>query len=163
MIAHWPQGIRARGELSGFTSHLVDLMPTVVELAGAEYPTTVDGIDILPMEGESLVPALQGKATFRSRPLYWEFAGNHAVRNGNWKLVAERSREWELYDLSSDRSETLNLVDKEPKRFAQLSKMYDAWAKRTGAKSHKQAAASKPSSQSQLFDLEKLLKQKTSK
>ncbi len=157
MIAHWPDGIRARGELSRFTSHLVDLMPTVVELAAAEYPTEFGGNDILPMEGESLVPALQGKATSRSPPLFWEFSGNHAIRDGQWKLVAERSIDWELYDLGTDRSETHDLTAEHPERVAKLAADYDAWAKRAGAKSHKQSQAMKPSSQSQLFDLRKLL------
>ena len=158
MIAHWPAGIRARGELSRFTSHLVDLMPTVVELAGAEYPKSFAGHAILPMEGESLVPALQGKATSRSRPVFWEFSGNHAIRDGQWKLVAERSKDWELYDLSTDRSETRNLRAEDADRVAALAANYDAWAIRTGAKTHKQSRAMKPSTQSQLFDLQELLK-----
>lgn len=159
LIAHWPAGIKSRGKLNGFTSHLVDLMPTVVQLAGADYPTSFGGHDILPMEGESLVPALQGTVTSRSRPLFWEFSGNHAIRAGNWKLVAERSKDWELYDLAADRSETNNLADEQPGRVKKLAAAYDAWAKRANGKTHKQSRAMKPSSQSQLFDLPKLLKQ----
>ena len=157
MIAHWPERISARGELTGFTSHLVDLMPTVVELSGANYPDELNGKPILSMEGESLVPALTGSAASRERPLYWEFAGNHAVRDGDWKLVAERSKDWELYNLATDRSETEDLSRREPQRVQNLAALYDTWAKRTGAKTHKQAMASKPSTQSQLFDLPKLL------
>lgn len=160
MIAHWPNGISARGKLTGFTSHLVDLMPTVVELANADYPEQLDGNDILPMEGVSLVPALTGNSKSRTRPIFWEFAGNHAVRDGDWKLVAERSKDWELYNLAADRSETDNLVDSEPNRVRMLASMYDVWAKRTGAKTHKKSMATKPSNQSQLFELPKLLGEK---
>lgn len=157
MIAHWPDGIAAKGKLTGFTSHLVDLMPTLVELSGAVYPTTSGGKNILPMEGESLLPALHGGKTDRSSPLFWEFAGNHAVREGDWKLVAERSRDWELYNLASDRSETRDLARVHPDRVRQLAATYDAWATRAGAKTHAKAMASKPSSQSQLFDLARIL------
>lgn len=64
------------------------------------------------------------------------FSGNHAVRDGDWKLVAERSRGWELYDLSQDRSETSDVASRHPNTVEQLAGLYDAWAKRTDAKTH---------------------------
>ncbi len=109
MIVHWPGGIQDAGGLRAFPSHLVDLMPTVVQLSGAEYPRTFNGHAVLPMEGASLVPVLAQDQP-RDKPMFWEFSGNHAIRDGNWKLVAERSKDWELYDLSQDRSETKNLA-----------------------------------------------------
>jgi arylsulfatase len=167
MIAHWPEGIQARGQFSRFTSHLVDLMPTVVELSGAEYPSEFKGQKVLPMEGVSLVPAFEGdrdgpvsgspsRLDRSNRPIFWEFAGNHAVRDGNWKLVAERSKDWELYDLSTDRSETEDLRVQLPEKVAQLASVYEAWAMRSGARSHEKCQAMKPSDQSQLFDLDDL-------
>ena len=158
MIAHWPKRILRRGELSNHTSHLIDLMPTCIELAGAKYPTEWRGNTVLPMEGESIVKAFTSEsASQRAKPLFWEFSGNHAIRDGNWKLVAERSKDWELYDLSEDRSETNDLASDLPERVARLSKRYDQWAKRTGAKTHARSMKSKPSTQSQLFDLEEIL------
>lgn len=156
MIAHWPAGIDARGQFSGFTSHLVDLMPTVVELSGAKYPKESGGQEILPMEGVSLLPAFGGASDRGKHPIFWEFAGNHAVRDGNWKLVAERSEDWELYDLSRDRCETENLRGKHPEKMITLAGLYDAWADRTDGKTHKKCQAMKPSNQSQLFDLQSL-------
>ncbi len=156
MIAHWPSGIRDEGALRSFPSHLVDLMPTVIEVTGAAYPEEFGGQAILPMEGVSLVPALKGTATKRQDPLFWEFSGNHAIRLGDWKLVAERSKEWELYDLSRDRSETEDVAAKDPGRVAELSARYDVWAERVGAKTHAQSVQAKPSTQSQLFDLSTL-------
>ena len=157
MIAHWPKGIEQQGELCHFPSHLVDLMPTVVELSGAEYPVEKEGVDIHPMEGESLVSSFKGEKKTRKNPLFWEFSANHAVRDGNWKLVAEKSKDWELYDLSNDRSETMDLSQEKPRVVRHLAEKYDAWAKRVGAKSHEKGLKSKPSTQSQLFDLDKIL------
>jgi arylsulfatase len=153
MIAHWPNGIQDAGALRSFPSHLVDLMPTVIELTGAAYPQEFAGQAILPMEGVSFAPALRGQATSRSKPIFWEFSGNHAIRLGDWKLVAERSKEWELYDLSADRTETEDLAVKEAGRVRELSARYDDWAKRVGAKTHAQCVKATPSTQSQLFDL----------
>ncbi len=156
MIAHWPAGIpkSANGSLTPFTSHLVDLMPTAVELAGATYPKQSGNQKVLPMEGVSLLPALQNGQTKRGdKPIYWEFAGNHAVRDGRWKLVAERSKDWELYDLAADRSETADLAATNPDQVKRLASMYDAWAKRSGSKTHEKCMKTKPSNQSQLFEL----------
>ena len=157
MIAHWPEGIAARGSISKFTSHLVDLMPTFVELSDTEYPTQVAGQKILPMEGISLTPAFEGSEERGAHPIYGEFSGNHAIRDGKWKLVAERSGDWELHDLSVDRCETVDVSDKHPKVVTQLSKAYDTWATRTGAKSHDASRQTKPSRQSQLFDFKSVL------
>ncbi|MCA9070350.1 MAG: arylsulfatase [Planctomycetaceae bacterium] len=154
MIAHWPKGISARGELTSFTSHLVDIMPTLVEIAGAEYPKEQDGQTIDSMEGISLVPAFRGEQTRGKHPLYWDFNANHAIRAGDWKLVAERGKSWELYNLADDRSETHNLTMEQPELVMKLGRQYDTWAKRTGATPHQAAQKKKPSQQSQLFNLD---------
>ena len=154
MIAHWPQGIAAKGEITRYTGHIVDVMPTVIELSGANYPAKKNDAPVLPLEGVSLLSSFKGNESRElGKPIFWEYVGNHAVRQGNWKLVAERSKEWELYDLATDRSETANLVDRHPQKVAELAKVYDAWAMRAGAKSHAKSVAMKPSTQSQLFDL----------
>lgn len=158
MIAHWPAGIQNGGNLCRFPAHLVDIMPTVLELAQAEYPSQFKEQTIHPMEGVSLVPALNGlDHPERTKPIYWEFSGNHAVRSGDWKLVAERSKPWELYHLATDRSETKDLSAERPEKLEELAESYNQWADRVGAKSHQQSMKMKPSSQSQLFDLEAIL------
>ncbi len=157
LIAHWPKGIKVRGAISRFTSHLVDLMPTLVELSGAEYPRRYDGHEVHPMEGQSLLPVLCGEEESTTqnteRLLYWDFSGNHAVRRGDWKLVAARARAWELYDLSTDRSETRDVADQHPQLVSELAVQYDRWASRTGARPHARCLRMQPSSQSQLFEL----------
>ncbi len=155
MIAHWPKQIRAKGEITGYTAHLVDLMPTMVEIAGAEYPATHHNQEISPMEGRSMVKAFGGlERRPDDAPLFWEFSGNHAVRVGNWKLVAERSKDWELYDLANDRSETNDLSKSNPDRLRELAATYDAWAKRVGSKTHRKCMNTQPSTQPQLFELD---------
>jgi arylsulfatase len=134
LIAHWPAGIAARGELRGQPGHLVDVMPTCVELAGAKYPTESHGQPILPMEGRSLVPAFANQAIQRDA-LYWEHEGNAAVRVGDWKLVRlGRRGPWELYNLKTDRTELHDLAAAEPARAADLAAKWDAWASRTNVK-----------------------------
>ena len=90
LIAHWPRGIPAsrRNALVREPAHLVDVMPTILEVTGAAYPREFRGQAIQPMEGVSLRPALAGRALGRTQPLFWEHEGNRAVRSGKWKLVS---------------------------------------------------------------------------
>ena len=111
---------------------LVDLMATCVDLAGAEYPKKRGEIDVTPMQGTSLAPALQGETLGRKRPLFWEHEGNRAVRDGKWKLVAKGPQgAWELYNMETDRSELHNLIGQQPEIAARLAKQWDNWADRS--------------------------------
>ena len=87
LIAHWPAGIAAarRGKLETQPGHLIDIMATCVELAGATYPAEFNGQKIKPLEGISLTPTFAGRALQRKQPLFWEHESNRAVRDGNWK------------------------------------------------------------------------------
>ncbi|MEL6108322.1 MAG: sulfatase-like hydrolase/transferase, partial [Planctomycetota bacterium] len=154
LIAHWPKVIR-EGRVSTATHHLVDVMPTLAEIASAKYPTEFSGHTILPMEGVSMMATLRGETMEKRPPLYWEFSSNHAIREGRWKLVAQRGKEWELYDLSTDRSETNSVFEERADVASRLANEYDRWAKRVGAKPHLKCLKTKPSSQSQLFELPK--------
>jgi arylsulfatase len=88
LIAHWPAGIPARGELRPQTGHLIDVMPTLVELAGATYPARRQDTAVQPMEGTSLVPAFANQTVARPAPLFFEHDGSRGVRDGDWKLVS---------------------------------------------------------------------------
>lgn len=130
LIAHWPAGLKRRGELEPQPGHLIDLMPTCVELAGAQYPMEFKGRTITPMEGVSLVPAFQG-APLPHRTLFWEHEGNRAMRERNWKLVAKYPNgKWELYYLEADRTEMHDLSTAEPKRVDAMVAQWEVWAKR---------------------------------
>ncbi len=134
LIAHWPAGIGEprTGELESQPAHLIDLMPTILQIAGAEYPRTHRGNEIKPVEGISLVPMLAGNEAKRSAPLFWEHEGNRAVRDGKWKLVSKHRDKWELYDMDADRTEMRDLSDDQPERLAEMSRQWQAWADRVG-------------------------------
>jgi arylsulfatase len=101
LIAYWPKGITARGAFTDQVAHLIDFMPTCLELVGVEYPSTFNGYELARPEGQSLVPVFRGN-TMGHRTLAWEHEGNRAIRVGDWKLVARYQDHWELYNLEED-------------------------------------------------------------
>ena len=135
LVAHWPAGIPARlhGTLSHEVSHVIDLMPTCLDLAGLPAPTRHNGKDLTPLAGVSLGPALKG-GSLGERELYFEHQGNAAIRSGDWKLVRNHGKPWELYNLATDRTELNNLAAEQPDRAAALGSKWNAWAERVGAK-----------------------------
>jgi arylsulfatase len=127
LIVYWPAGIKGNNTLSNAVGHVIDLMPTFLELAGAEYPRTFRGRPLTPLAGRSLVPALQG-SRMAARTLAWEHEGNRGIRTGNWKLVAVFKGEWELYNLVADRTETNNLAARMPAKVKELAGKWQTWA-----------------------------------
>jgi arylsulfatase len=144
-IVHWPAGLPAarRGKIEPQPAHVIDLMPTLVELAGAKYPEARAGVRVLPAEGTSLVPAWEGRPLARKAPLFFEHMGNRAVRDGNWKLVAERGASWQLHRMDRDRSELQDLAATEPAVVARLDSAYAAWSRRVGVEPYRPASGGK--------------------
>jgi len=134
LIAHWPKGIakEAHDKLNATPTHLIDLMATCVDLAGATYPREHNGNAVQPMEGVSLAPAFSGKPIARPQPLFWEHEGNRAIRSGEWKLVSKHPGGWELYHMTTDRTEMNDLAAQQPERVKEMAALWDAWAKRVG-------------------------------
>jgi arylsulfatase A-like enzyme len=132
LVAFWPRGISARrhNALVHEPTHLVDVMPTILEVAGATYPREFRGQAIQAMEGVSLRPAFAGRTLARTQPLFWEHEGNRAVRSGQWKLVSMYPKGWELYDMSADRVERNDLAARRPDLVRTLAAAWDAWAAR---------------------------------
>ena len=130
-IASWPAMIKKQGGLISQTAHVTDIMATCLEVAGVKYPSSYQGQKILPMEGHSLLPFFKGEGR-GDRPVFWEHEGNRGVRFGKLKLVARQSREWELYDMTADRTEMNDLAGTKPDRVRELAAMYAEWAKRCG-------------------------------
>lgn len=130
LIAHWPRGIdrKLNGEMVTAPGHLVDIMPTLVDVSGATYPAQYHGKPIVPMQGRSMVPAFSGKPLDRNRPIFWEHEGNRAVRDGKWKLVARFEQPWQLFDMDADRTELNDLAQRQPDRVQKMAKQWEDWA-----------------------------------
>jgi arylsulfatase A-like enzyme len=132
LIVHWPARNKQPGRLRTQVGHVIDLMATCVDVAGAKYPAEFDGKPILPMEGRSLLPAIVDDKPIERDAIYWEHEGNAAVRVGDWKLVRfGRKGKWELYNMATDRTELHDLSSTEPQRAKELLAKWDAWAERT--------------------------------
>ena len=130
-MAYWP-GRTPPGAIVHQPRHLIDFLPTFLDLAGAEHPGSCTGKPTPPLPGESLREALQGRDVPRHTPIFWEHEGNRAVRDGDWKLVSANGGPWELYNMAEDRTELNDLATAEPDRVAALASRYDAWAAATG-------------------------------
>ncbi|MCU0872229.1 MAG: arylsulfatase [Pirellulaceae bacterium] len=122
LIVHWPAGISARGELRHDMGHVIDLLPTILELAGGRVPEPRDGLIVPPLPGRSLVPALARDGAVERELLYFHHEGNRALRMGDWKLVSAREDQdaWELFDLGTDRCEMKNLAAQQPDRVREM-------------------------------------------
>ncbi|MDP6930814.1 MAG: arylsulfatase [Planctomycetota bacterium] len=132
LIAHWPAGLKAEeGSITHQTGHVIDIMATCVDLAKVDYPNRFNDEDILPMEGRSLLPILEGDQRNGHDAIFFEHFGSRAVRQGRWKLVALKGKPWELYDLTSDRTEMRNLAAQDPDKTATMAALWQDWAGRS--------------------------------
>ncbi|MDP9317988.1 MAG: arylsulfatase [Actinomycetota bacterium] len=135
-IASWPGTLDAGG-IDARPLHLMDVMPTFVDLAGAHYPATYQGRPVHPMQGESFAPALSEASGAhpgnRDRWLFWEFAGHRAARHGRYKIVSdEPSGPWQLYDMVDDRTETFDLAAQHTDVVSEMDGAWQAWKQRVG-------------------------------
>lgn len=123
LIVSWPRGIAARGELRRDVGHVIDLVPTMLDLTGAHPSADWQGQTPPPLPGQSLVPAFTQDGTVKRDFLYFSHIGNRALRIGDWKLVSakEFDNDWELYDLASDRAEMVNLAARHPDRVREMA------------------------------------------
>ena len=129
-IVHWPAGLKTKpGSISKQRGHVVDLMATCLELAGAKYPKEFKGQETKLHESLSLVPILKGKTVDRDHAYVFNHSGTHAIVKGEYKIVREGRRPWALYHLAKDRTETKNLAKQDPNR---VTKMANIWEKRWG-------------------------------
>jgi arylsulfatase len=121
LIVHWPKGLAARGELRHAPRHVIDLAPTILEVAGGKWAEKMPT-----PPGQSLVPLFANDAPAHERTFWWLHEGNKALRVGDWKIVAAKDASWELYDLTSDRSESNDLAKAQPNR---VRAMAATWAR----------------------------------
>ncbi|RYY29088.1 MAG: arylsulfatase [Sphingomonadales bacterium] len=146
MVVRWPDGIKARGELRSQFSHVIDIMPTVLDAAGIPLPQMVDGTEQQRVDGTSLVPTFAADSPVAPRTQYFEVLGNRAIYSNNWlantaprrmpwedrptTAAATQPLAWELYDLSKDFGQSHNLAAREPKRLAEMQALFDTEARR---------------------------------
>lgn len=145
LILHWPDFFKTPGAATALVrqpGHVIDLMPTLIEAAGATYPAERNGVSVQPMEGRSLLPLLsRPQLPPPARALFFEHEGSRAVRDGKWKLVSLSGDAWELYDLDADPTEMVDLMAREPAKARELAAAWEAWAKRAHVHALPESAA----------------------
>ncbi len=133
MIAHWPKGLKTKGgAITHQVGHVMDVMPTCLELADAKYPAEYKGKKIVPMDGKSLLPILQGKQRAGHESIFFEHVGGRAVRTGDWKISALRGKPFELFNLAKDRTESTDLAKEHPEKLQAMTKAWKQWARSVG-------------------------------
>ncbi len=136
-IVHWPAGMAKdkEGTVMSQPCSFLDVMPTCLELAGADYPSFYGGNSIKPLceEARSFVPLLQEKESWDDeRTMYWEHENGKAIRKGNWRLTALANGGWQLFDLAHDLSETNNVAAEYPEKVREMKSLWNTWAKSVG-------------------------------
>ncbi|MGO2135490.1 MAG: arylsulfatase [Marinobacter sp.] len=129
-------GKDTKGEINHEFFHVMDIMPTFLELAGIEVPASpYKGREVFEVQGISMVPGLNGNAP-ENRVVGWELYGRSAVRMGDWKIRLMEPPygpgEWQLFNLAVDPAETTDLASKEPEKLKQLLAEWDKYVKRNG-------------------------------
>jgi arylsulfatase len=142
LIVHWPDGINNKyeGEFRRQLSHEIDIMPTIMQLAGSIYPKTYQGYRIHSMAGESLVPTFLNKSLGK-RTIFWAHEGQRAERMGKWKIVSGAVMNggyghwksytplpWQLYNMDNDRAEMTDVSAMHPKLVREMVKKWEKWA-----------------------------------
>jgi len=128
-IVSWPARIKDTGGFNDQVGHFIDIMPTLIELTGASYPENFNGESITPMQGISLMPALEGQSLNREEPLFFQWSRGGAIRDGNYKAVfwGRGPDSWELYDMSQNLNETDNLAKKMPEKLDTMKAQWKEW------------------------------------
>jgi arylsulfatase len=145
LVVHWPNGVKAKGEIRNQYHHISDIAPTIMDAAGIEVPETYKGIEQQPMDGISMRYAFDDSAAPNAKQRqYYEMFGNRAIWADGWKAVTLHAKrmpwdlavtlpfdqdEWELYNVAEDFSEAKNLAEENPEKLAEMVAMFDeeAW------------------------------------
>jgi arylsulfatase len=145
MIVSWPNGISAQGEIRSQWHHLIDILPTLLDVARVPEPETVNGVPQQPIEGVSMRYSFDdAEAADRRRTQYFEMVGNRGIYHEGWTAVAQHGipwqmvgghgpfedDRWELYDTRVDPSQAHDIADAEPERLAELQRLFQSEAER---------------------------------
>ena len=147
-FAHYPKGI-GKGLRNDSMSHVMDVMPTLMELAGVNHPgTSFRGREVVSMKGKSMLAMLRGETgqTHADDHVFgWELFTKRALRKGDWKIVYEPFHEvleprvsgiktdtWQIYNLANDPAELNDLSEKYPEKLAEMVAHWDEYVEETG-------------------------------
>lgn len=140
-IVHWPSTVREGAINKGTMGHIMDLLPTALDAANVTYPSELAGRQIIPTTGQSFLPALQGEEQAGHETLFWEHEGARAIRQGDWKLVAnnydilstswKKNGQWRLFNLKDDPAELNDVLEENAELAKELLQSYEDWAAST--------------------------------
>jgi arylsulfatase A-like enzyme len=125
LIAHWPNGIKDKGSLRHSPGHVIDIVPTILDLANIQKPKTWNKTPIPPAPGRSLIPSFASDQTIERDSIWWMHEGHRAIRQGDYKLVSAKNEPWALYDLKTDRAESNDLSKELPDLKKKLEKLWN--------------------------------------
>ncbi len=137
LIIYYPRVLKEKGNLTEQVGHLTDIMPTCIDLAGVKYPDQFKNAHLKSLRGKSLLPVFKGGTVERKAPIFWEYAGGKAMRQGDWKLVKRNGGEWELYDLKRDPTELNDLSNSRTDILKNMSDAHAGWENEVGVKPSK--------------------------
>ena len=127
-IVHWPEVVKAKGGFTNQPGHVIDIFPTLLDVAGISYPDSIDGDATLPLEGESLLPIFKGEQ--RKVPPYFVSGFKdrfRMYREGDWKIVRVNGGDWQLYNMVSDMTEIHDLASNMPDKVQAMAAHYEIW------------------------------------
>ncbi len=126
-IAHWPAGVKSRGAITDQRGHLIDVMATLMDVAERPWPREHEGAPLASLPGKSLRPIFAGETRAPHDALYFQLMDHRAIIAGDWKLVSDWGRPWELFNLATDRTELRDRAAQEPRVAAELEQRWSAW------------------------------------
>ncbi|QEY26066.1 arylsulfatase [Neisseria zalophi] len=133
-IIRYPSKIKA-GQIQRDMIHVIDFMPTVLELTGTQRPTSYKGTPLLPLEGRSILPLFNGQK-LPERSIGWEFNTRRALYQGDWAALHQTppygTGSWELYNHKTDPAHRNNLAARYPQQTQALAAEWDRYARRVG-------------------------------
>jgi arylsulfatase len=136
LVVSGPTVKRPKGSINQGLMHVADLMPTLLEIAGASYPKTQDGRELPVLFGKSWGPMLAGQAESPRTGedyLAWEIFGNRALRQGDWKVRWEYKpfgkSDWELFNLATDPAERKDLAAERPDKLKAMVALWDSYVR----------------------------------
>ena len=139
-IVHWPKAIKGKGEIRSQFHHVIDVAPTILEVAGLPEPLFVNGVQQHPLEGVSMAYSFNdAKAAERHETQYFEMAGNRGIYHKGWTAVTRHRTPWltgrvalpafdadlwELYDTTKDWSQSKDLAKENPQKLHELQRLW---------------------------------------